>query len=187
MSAFDKACAVVEKALGRKNNPVIAIDGNCAAGKSTLAEKLAIRYGCGVVHMDDFFLPKELRADERFAIPGGNVHYERFIEEVVQQLGKPAFSYRVFDCRTMDYSGERCIDATAPVIVEGAYSLLPQFGSYYDASIFLRINPQLQREVILQRNGAEMLPRFLNQWIPLEETYFQAYDIASKCDIVIER
>ena len=49
--------------------------------------------------MDDFFLPFELRTAERLKEPGGNVHYERFIDEVVSKLsaGEP-FEYGVFRC-----------------------------------------------------------------------------------------
>ena len=34
---------------------VIAIDGNCTAGKTTLAAVLEKEYDCNVFHMDDFF------------------------------------------------------------------------------------------------------------------------------------
>lgn len=49
---------------------VIAMDGRAAAGKTTLAEELAVTLGGAVVHMDDFFLPGELRTPERLAAPG---------------------------------------------------------------------------------------------------------------------
>lgn len=65
---------------------VIAMDGRAAAGKTTLAEELAVTLGGAVVHMDDFFLPGELRTPERLAAPGGNVHAERFVEEVLPYL-----------------------------------------------------------------------------------------------------
>lgn len=65
---------------------VIAMDGRAAAGKTTLAEELAVTLGGAVVHMDDFFLPGELRTPERLAAPGGNVHAERFAEEVLPYL-----------------------------------------------------------------------------------------------------
>ena len=45
---------------------IIAIDGRCAAGKTTLAARLAKELGGDVIHMDDFFLPLELRTEERF-------------------------------------------------------------------------------------------------------------------------
>ena len=65
---------------------IIAIDGRCAAGKTTLAARLAKELGGDVIHMDDFFLPLELRTEERFREPGGNVHYERFKTEVLKPL-----------------------------------------------------------------------------------------------------
>jgi len=74
---------------------VIAMDGRAAAGKTTLAEELAVTLGGAVVHMDDFFLPGELRTPERLAAPGGNVHAERFVEEVLPYLRRgEAFRYR---------------------------------------------------------------------------------------------
>ena len=40
---------------------IIAIDGNCTAGKTTLAAVLEKEYDCNVFHMDDFFLRPEQR------------------------------------------------------------------------------------------------------------------------------
>lgn len=34
---------------------IIAIDGRCAAGKTTLADRLVKELGGDVIHMDDFF------------------------------------------------------------------------------------------------------------------------------------
>ena len=65
---------------------IIAIDGRCAAGKTTLAARLAKELGGDVIHMDDFFLPPALRTQERRSEPGGNVHYERFLTEVIPKL-----------------------------------------------------------------------------------------------------
>ena len=68
---------------------VIAIDGRAASGKSTMGQQLAQILGAGLVHMDDFFLPLELRTEQRLRTPGGNVHYERFREEVLPHLRQP--------------------------------------------------------------------------------------------------
>ena len=81
---------------------IIAIDGRCAAGKTTLAARLAKELGGDVIHMDDFFLPPALRTQERRSEPGGNVHYERFLTEVIPKLASgQAFSYQRFDCSRM--------------------------------------------------------------------------------------
>ena len=57
---------------------LVAIDGRCAAGKTTLAASLQAQLECNVFHMDDFFLRPEQRTSERLHQPGGNVDYERF-------------------------------------------------------------------------------------------------------------
>ena len=102
---MDSVAAVVKSRidmlLGEKDFVIVAIDGKCTSGKTTLASKLVELYDCNVFHMDDFFLRPEQRTPERFAEVGGNVDYERFQEEVLFPLrsGK-AFSYRPFDCST---------------------------------------------------------------------------------------
>jgi hypothetical protein len=52
--------------------------------------------------------------------------------------------------------------------------------------VFFRIDPQLQLSRILARNGKAALKTFENRWIPLENKYFEALDILSQCDIVID-
>ena len=168
-------------------NHTIAIDGRCAAGKSTLAEYLAKQIGAGVVHMDDFYLPVELRTVERLKEPGGNVHYERFQEEVLPflNLGRE-FSYRRFDCSSMEL-GELCqVKASRFTIVEGAYSCHPRLGKYMSLRIFLDVEPAVQRERILRRNGEERLQAFLQKWIPMEARYFPTYGLRAHADMVLE-
>ena len=41
----------------RQDKPLlVAIDGRCASGKSTLAKDLQKQLDCNVIHMDDFYL-----------------------------------------------------------------------------------------------------------------------------------
>ena len=47
-----------------------------------------------------------------------------------------------------------------------------------------KLNCDLYRR-ILQRNGEAMHQRFVTQWIPLEETYFDKLAIRDTCDFVI--
>ena len=65
-----------------RNQPMlIAVDGRCASGKTTLASALERETGCNVIHMDHFFLRPEQRTKQRLEEPGGNVDYERFQED----------------------------------------------------------------------------------------------------------
>ncbi len=165
---------------------VIAIDGRAGAGKSTIAELLSHTLCAPVIQMDDFFLPPALRTDSRLNESGGNVHYERFCEEVIPFLKKNVpFSYRCFDCHIMDYNGEKNVLTNQWYIVEGSYSMHPAFGNYMDFSIFCDISPQEQLNRIRLRNGEKMLKRFVDTWIPMEEYYFEKENIRKRCDIVI--
>ena len=165
---------------------VIAIDGRAASGKSTLAEQLSKLLGADVIHMDDFFLPPELRSEERLAEPGGNVHYERFCEEVLPYLNSPElFSYRIFDCSRMDYNGESTVRNTPIRIVEGSYSHHPKFGKYADLFVFSDVDAVEQMRRIRLRNGEEKAQMFAKKWIPMEERYFATFEIKTHADTVV--
>lgn len=165
----------------------VAIDGGSASGKTTLARELGQALGCPVVHMDDFFLPPALRTPERLAEPGGNVHYERFAQEVLPGLASgEAFSYGTFDCGVLEVTGRQAVPAADVRIVEGAYSLHPRLAEVYDLKIFLRVDPALQANRILQRNGAEKQAVFLSRWIPLEQRYFDACKVEARADLVLD-
>lgn len=165
---------------------VIAIDGRAASGKSTLAEQLREVLCADVIHMDDFFLPPALRTSERLAEPGGNVHYERFMEEVLPYLTSPKpFEYRIFDCSRMDYHGERVISNSQIRIVEGSYSCHPQFGRYADLVVYSDVEPEEQLRRIQVRNGDAKAKMFREKWIPMEERYFESFKIAQNADVCV--
>ncbi len=114
--------------LPEKAVRVIAIDGRAASGKSTLARMLARIMDAGVVQMDDFFLPPELRTAERFAQAGGNVHYERFMTEVLPFLrDEKAFGYRIFDCKQLDYRGTKIVKKSACALWKGRTACIRYF------------------------------------------------------------
>lgn len=163
---------------------IIAIDGRAASGKTTMAKQLREILEAPVVRMDDFFLPPDLRSPQRYEEPGGNVHYERFLEEVLPFLAVPeCFSYRIFDCGKKDYSGECQVESGPFRIVEGSYSCHPRFGEYASVTVFLDVEPEEQMRRISLRNGEAMAELFRKKWIPLEEKYFAEYRIGEKADI----
>lgn len=188
-SVFLRLFPILQKAafLASKNQPhILSIEGRSASGKTTMAEQLRQILGASIIHMDDFFLPLELRTQRRLLEPGGNVHYERFLKEVLPNLSKPeTFSYRIFDCGKMDYNGVQEVEASQWRIVEGAYSCHPKFGDYSDLMVFSDVSSQEQEKRILARNGEKMAERFRNCWIPLEEAYFTHHQIKERCQLII--
>ncbi len=176
----------IEELLKQKPNAVIGIDGCCASGKTTLASLLSKQFGAQVIHMDNFFLPLELRTEKRFLEAGGNVHYERFSSEVAAKIkSKKDFEYGVFSCKEMRIIGKNAVTAEKPIIIEGAYALHPQIGDIYDLSVFVKVSPETQLKRIAARNGESALDAFASKWIPLENKYFSELGIAEKCDITI--
>lgn len=165
---------------------VIAIDGNCTAGKTTLASILEKEYDCNVFHMDDFFLRPQQRTDERYAQPGGNVDYERFREEVLLPLKSGnGFSYRPFACKTFTLSDAVQITPKQLNIVEGTYCQHPYFGDVYDLKLFLSVAPELQRERVFHR-PQHVQERFFTDWIPMEKLYFEFYQISAQADLRLD-
>ena len=182
--------AELKQRITENGRAVVAIDGNAASGKTTLAAQIAEYFApqcsVNVFHMDDFFLPPALRTPERLSEPGGNVHYERFRSEVLAGVAANApFSYGVFDCSVMAITHSVAAEPAALSIIEGAYSMHPYFGAPYDLRIFLSATAETQRARILRRNGAEMLTRFETIWIPMENRYFEAFRIREQCDFVL--
>lgn len=167
-------------------NTVVAIEGGSASGKTTLAGLLQRVYPCNVFHTDDFFLRPEQRTSARLAEPGGNLDRERFIDDVLRSLlVQETVKYRRFDCGTQTLGELITVPHSALTIVEGAYSLHPAFGQYYDLAIFLDVNPDLQRERITLRNSPYMAKRFFDEWIPMENEYFSTFVIKAKADLLL--
>ncbi len=181
---------VVENILrlnDKKERIVIAIEGRAASGKSTAADDLKSMFkdeAC-VIHMDDFFLPVNMRTPERYAEPGGNIHYERFLSEVLSSIDRDSVSYRRFDCSIGDYADSLKVKLPKIVIIEGSYSMHPLFRDKYDVAVFSDVSPHEQMERVIRRNGEEWGKIFKDKWIPLEERYFSACGVKEACHIVI--
>ena len=138
-------------------------------------------------YMDDFFLRPEQRTKARLTEPGGNVDWERFREEVLSPLTcGETVRYRRYNCHTQTVEAPKTIVPRALNIVEGVYSMRPELASAYDLSVFLSVSPKLQHIRIETRNGPDMQAMFFVLWIPLENSYFDALDVRSRCDLILE-
>lgn len=69
---FEPVVKRINQLLEEKDEYIlVAIDGKCAAGKTTLGYYLKELYKCNLFHMDDFFLQMQQRTVERFNEVGG--------------------------------------------------------------------------------------------------------------------
>lgn len=164
---------------------LLAIDGRCGCGKSSLAAQLAADFGASVFHMDDYYLPFSARAENWREIPAGNMDLERLRAEVLEPLRRGETPRcRPYDCRADRFLPERELEPRPFVIVEGSYSQHPALRDYYGFRLFVTASPQTQRARLRAREG-EHFAAFEALWIPLEERYFRVFSIEERADRVL--
>lgn len=173
--------------INQTNPKIITIDGKSGAGKTTCATILSEIYGYPIVHMDDFFLQAKQRTSVRLNEIGGNIDYERFIEEVIMPINnQQSFTYQIFDCHSMNFNHSKYISFDKGIIIEGCYSMHPKMKDYSHFKIFMDIDENTQKKRILKRNGEFILKRFIEEWIPKENEYIKEFKIKEKADIIIK-
>jgi uridine kinase len=178
----------IDRLLKINDRTIVAIDGNSTAGKSTLAAFLKNAYTCNVISMDHFFLRPEQRTRERLIQPGGNIDYERFVDQVLNPLkSESTFAYRPYDCKSGEFTEPITIDQRPLIVIEGVYSMHPNFTkpayNLYEIKVFLQVDEDEQKRRLLDRNPL-MYERFINEWIPMENLYFEYFKIANNCDYI---
>lgn len=184
---YTRVVRAIRQALSARERLIVAIDGRCGSGKTTLAARLQRELQCTVYHMDDFFLRPEQRTEERLLQPGENVDHERFLDEVLLPLRNgQAVTYRPYVCSRQQLGEPVTMVPDRLTIVEGSYSCHPALREYYDLRIFLTIEPETQLRRIEERGGAAKAQQFRDRWIPLEERYFQAFDVQARCDMCVK-
>ena len=93
--------------------------------------------------------------------------------------------------KEITHSGRTGADAARALLdANGLYDVgIEQVGGklsdHYDLSVFLDIDPDLQKKRIEKRNSKELAERFYSEWIPLEKIYFSEMQVARRCDICI--
>ena len=172
--------------LQQKRPAILAIDGRCGSGKTSLGRMLEEVFACSLVHMDDYYLPFEKRSQNWMEIPGGNMDLERFRAEVLEPFKHgAAIHYRPYCCQKGTMGEERLLSNPVFLVVEGSYSQHPMLREYYDRTIFLTCEKEEQIRRLQQREG-DYFSRFQEIWMPLEERYFQTFAIEAHANRILD-
>ncbi len=185
LSAFQDAFDAFLR-IDKMEKGIVSIDGPCASGKSTLAALLGAIFHANVFHVDDFFLRPEQRTPERLAEPGGNMDRERLLREVLLPLhAGEDVTFQPYNCAVQVLEPPVTIPYAPVSIVEGVYGQHPLLRDLYTLKLFTQVKPDTQLARLLARNGEAYLRRFIAEWIPMENAYFDAFHVAEGCDLVL--
>ena len=166
---------------------VLALDGRCGSGKTTLAAALQEQFpACTVLHTDDFYLPPARRIPDWAHTPCANMDLARLRDEALRPAyaGQPV-QYRAYSCREGAYQPAQELPAQPLVILEGSYSHHPLLTGYETLRVFVTCSKDEQVRRLQAREG-ERYANFAARWIPLEEGYFAKYQIAENADFVVD-
>lgn len=185
-AGFFPALLQIAAAAQRGKPTVVAIDGRCGSGKTSLARLAQQILPCNVIHMDDFYLPPKKRDPNWMHIPGGNMDFQRFLKEVLipAESGRPIY-YRPYDCRSGAPGDAVFLPSNFLTVVEGSYALHPLLAPHYDVKIFMTCSQDEQHRRLKRREG-DHIAAYESRWIPLEEQYLQQCNPEAGCACAID-
>ncbi len=174
VEAIDEVARVA--ACHPERTVLVGIDGFGGAGKSALAEAVAAALPrARVVCVDDFWGPGIQEWD-----------WARFGEQLLVPLlaGRPG-RYQVWDW-SRDAGGEWVdVPAGSVVVVEGVSSTRAEAGVAWDLTIWVEAPREVRLARALARDGAAMLGRWLDDWMPSEEAYARRENPRDRVDLIV--
>lgn len=174
-SELDPVAAVVAALHGREGTRWIGVDGKGATGKTSLAARIAAALpGSVIVHIDDFARP-DLRGWER----------DRFVRQVLEPLlaGRSA-RYQRWDFDRNLGAEWHTVPVGVPVVVEGVSATDVRLGVPWDFTIWIEVPYELRLARARERDGPEMMERWLTDWMPSEDAYEREQHPQDRVDLV---
>ncbi|MBQ3001204.1 MAG: AAA family ATPase [Bacilli bacterium] len=183
MDLKNKISRIINFVESCPNKSIIAVEGKCASGKTTISANLT---DYTVIHMDDFFLPMHKKTPARMEEVGGNIDYElvhKTLEALILSLNnnQDTFKFKIFDCSNQTYVDKE-IKIKEKIILEGVYSTHYYFQHLINYIIYVDVSQDVQYERISKRKMAD---RFFNEWMKYEEAYFKKYNIKEKAHLIV--
>jgi uridine kinase len=179
------AADTLERLRGRGGEvTVVAIDGEGASGKSTIARQLCALSGASLVHTDDFFTPRPVSTEGGVAGLGSYYDIARLRAEALEPLraGREAV-FHAFDWETGTLSSATTrVGPAGLVVLEGVYSSSSELADLVDKAVYVD-TPELER---LGRLRERVTPEeWDSEWLRAEKEYFAVSRPMESFDLVI--
>jgi uridine kinase len=183
----------------------VAVDGPPAAGKTTLADELALLLrtrGREVIRAttESFQLPRAQRYRRGEFSPEANYHdcfdYDTLRRVLLDPLGPDGdrrYQHAVYDLDTDTAVSQPATTAPADAVLllDGVFLLRPELIDRWDLSIFVSapfeqiLDRARIRDLALLGSTAEVERRFRTRYIPAQKLYFAAARPADHADIIV--
>ena len=183
----------------------VAVDGPPAAGKTTLADELAVLVrtrGREVIRAstESFHLPRAQRYRRGEFSPEANYHdafdYDTLRRVLLDPLGPDGdrrYQHAVYDIDTGTALSPPVTTASADAVLllDGVFLLRPELVDRWDLSIFVSapfeqiLDRARIRDLALLGSTAEVERRFRTRYIPAQKLYCAAARPADHADIIV--
>ncbi len=172
MLDFEK---VIARVVQRSPLRLVAIDGLPLAGKSTLADRLALALGAECVRLDDFVKPEaEWRSHNQPSFPFDFIRYDEFVAAASGLATSGLCSFRPFSFETGGIEREaREVRVDRPVIVEGVSALHPDLAPLYDLRIWVESDAASTLAASGQRGMGPWAREWRELFLPSVDLYLQ--------------
>jgi uridine kinase len=183
----------------------VAVDGPPAAGKTTLADELALLLrtrGREVIRAttESFHLPRAQRYRRGEFSPEAN-YYDSFDYDALRQVlldplgpdGDQRYQHAVYDLDTDTALSPpvRMASADAVLLLDGVFLLRPELIDRWDLSIFVSapfeqtLDRARRRDLARLGSAADVERRFRSRYIPAQKLYFAAASPADQAGIIV--
>ena len=160
--------------------PVIAIDGPAGAGKTTLAQNLALAFATtcsvAVVHMDDLYHGWEKALDDDFSAV--------LLNTVEQHKNGKNISITRYNWHTANFDAPAELPHADLLILEGVGSGHSATRDSLTALIWIDIAADAGFARVLSRDG-ESLRGPMEKWLTLQEQHFATEGTQNAADFIL--
>jgi len=150
---------------------LVGIGGHGGAGKTTLARMVR---NAAVVSTDEFW-------------DGAGFDLVRLRGEVFDPLvrGEPA-TFASFDWVAREARGERTVEPTGVVVVEGVCALHRMFRDDYDLRVWVEAPRDVRLARGVERDGEDARATWEEVWMPMEDAYVARDNPVSAADLIVD-
>ena len=71
------------------------------------------------------------------------------------------------------------------MLFRSVYCMHPELINYYDATIYLDVDEHIQIERLKERETPLKFQQYINEWIPLENIYFEKENIRYRATLTV--